>query len=222
MLEGQERFFELPAEQVDHAFEAIPAGREVEVRPAVVGEGEADAGVDHRDAGEGVADVAELGGRGAEELAAGRRVEEEVADLDDRAGLARGGADLGDVLAGGFENKRRVGGSAVTGRAGGDAKAGDRGDRRQRLATEAQRVHRFELLGPLDLARGVGRHRQRQVLLLDARAVVGHANQLPPAVLHVHGDPARPGVDGVLHQLLHDGRGPFDHLPRGDLVDKQR
>src|SRR5690606_34383154 len=38
------------------------------------------------------------------------------------------------------------------------------------------------------------------------------------AVLRRDGDPARAGIERVLHELLDDGRRAFDDLARGDLV----
>src|SRR6185437_4007955 len=61
-------------------------------------------------------------------------------------------------------------------------------------------------------------HGEAGVVPMHPGAVVGDADQLHPARLHVDSDAPRAGVDRVLHQLLdHAGR-PLDHLPRGDLV----
>src|SRR5262249_41758201 len=48
--------------------------------------------------------------------------------------------------------------------------------------------------------------------------VVGHPHALDAALLDVHPDPPRPGVERVLEELLdHAGRA-LDHLAGGDLV----
>jgi hypothetical protein len=38
------------------------------------------------------------------------------------------------------------------------------------------------------------------------------------AVLDLHGQGVRPGVDGVLHELLDHRRGPLHHLAGGDQI----
>jgi hypothetical protein len=73
---------------------------------------------------------------------------------------------------------------------------------------------------PVDLGRGVAGERQRQFVRRDAAAVVGHADQRLAAVGHGDLDPRGPGVERVLHQLLH-GRGrALHHLSRRDAVDR--
>ena len=93
---------------------------------------------------------------------------------------------------------------------------GHRGDRRQRLPPEAQRQNAQKLLVVHQLARGVPLERRRQLRCLDAAAVIGHADRLYPTACDLNRDPQGPGVQGVLHQLLHDRRRALDHFARGD------
>lgn len=100
------------------------------------------------------------------------------------------------------------------------SQAADRGDRRQRLAAEAQRGHRFQVVDGSDLAGGVAAHRQRQLLGRDAAAIVADADQADAAFLQVDIDALGARVERVLDQLLHHGGGPLDHFAGGDLVDE--
>ena len=93
-----------------------------------------------------------------------------------------------------------------------------RGDARQRLAAEAERRDRAEIVGAADLARRVPLDRQPRVLRLHPLAVVLDADQLLAAELDRDGDAARAGVERVLDQLLDDRGRPLDDLAGGDLV----
>ena len=62
--------------------------------------------------------------------------------------------------------------------------------------------------------------RQRQFVGGDAAAVVADADQAHAAFLQVDVDAARAGIERVLDQFLDHGRGPFDDLAGGDLVDQ--
>ena len=64
------------------------------------------------------------------------------------------------------------------------------------------------------------RERQREILALDAGAVVGNADELDAAAGQIDVDRARAGVEAVLQQLLQRSRGPVDHLAGGNLVDQ--
>ena len=52
-----------------------------------------------------------------------------------------------------------------------------------------------------------------------AFAVVGDADQPPPAAVGENVDAAAAGVERVLDQLLDHARRPLDHLAGGDAVD---
>ena len=73
------------------------------------------------------------------------------------------------------------------------------------------------LHGP-DLARGVAVEGHARVDGRHATAVVDDLDQVLAAVAEVDLHRSRPGVDGVLHHLLHHRGGPVDDLARGDLV----
>ena len=95
-----------------------------------------------------------------------------------------------------------------------------RSDARQRLAAKPQRGDAFQIIQRGDLAGGVPRQRQRDLLRVDADAVVAHADQAAAAALQLHLDARGAGVERVLHQLLDHGRRPLDHLAGGDLIDE--
>src|SRR5439155_26270827 len=103
-------------------------------------------------------------------------------------------------------------------RAGGDRDSRDRGDRSERLAAKSHAADAFEVLQAADLARGVARERERQVVARYAGAVVLDLDALRAALLERHGDAARVRVEAVLEQLLEHRRGPLDHLAGVDLA----
>ena len=163
-------------------------------------------------------DVAPLPHRGALEGLPGGDVIEEVADghAGPRGGPRRAPpAHLAPLHA------HRPGGRQG-GRAAGQLQVGDRGDAGQGLAPEAQGAHAVQVVERLQLARGVAQHGQLQLLGGDPAAVVADADQAQPATLNLHPHRRRPGVQGVLHQLLDHRRRAFHHLPGGDLGHQVR
>ena len=194
---------------------ALRAGQ-LQQRPLLVAQGEVHLGQGQGDAREGLAHVAQLGLRRAEELAADRRVEEQVGNLDRGAHRAAAGDDRRALTAGDLDLRPGRG----VGRAAAQRHPAHLGDRGQRLAAEAQRGDAEQVVRLGELARGVAGHGQRQLVGRDPAAVVGHADQLDAAGLDRHVDPRGPGVDGVLQQLLDHARRPLDHLAGGDLVDQ--
>ena len=92
------------------------------------------------------------------------------------------------------------------------------GDRSQGLAAESERVQGVNILHGPDLARGVAVEGHARVDGRHAAAVVDDLDQVLAAVAEVDLHRSRPGVDGVLHHLLHHRGGPVDDLARGDLV----
>ena len=95
--------------------------------------------------------------------------------------------------------------------------AGDGGDAGERLAAEAERRDALQVVECADLAGGVTREGQRQVIAREAGAVVGDADQIEAAAHQVHANLTRACVDRILDQLL-DHRGwPLDDLAGGDL-----
>ena len=155
-----------------------------------------------------------LGPLALQELEPRRRRREQLAHLHARAGIERRrphrllGAAVDDDLV------RRAG--VALPRL--DGQPGDRADRGQRLAAEAQRGDVEQVLVG-ELGGGVPLHRQRQVGRAHARAVVGDADQREAARRRHHLDLAGAGVERVLDQLLDHARRPLDHLAGGDAVD---
>ena len=99
-----------------------------------------------------------------------------------------------------------------------DRQPRDRADRRQRLAAEAERADREQVV-VRQLRGGVALDREREVVARHARAVVADADQPPAAAVGDDIDAGRAGVERVLDQLLDDARRPLDHLAGGDAVD---
>ncbi len=165
-----------------------------------------DVALDHLDA------APQLGLAGLQELASGGDVEEQRGDVDRRAAGAGGRLDRQDPAA--LEEHPRP---LPRRRRGGELDLGHRGDRRQRLAAEAQGGDLLEVGHRGDLARRVAVEGEERVVAVHAGAVVGDADPLPPAPFEVDLEPRRPGVEGVLDQLLDHRRRPLHHLPGGDL-----
>ena len=60
--------------------------------------------------------------------------------------------------------------------------------------------------------------RQEGVVALHAGAVVAHLDEVGAPCLDVDLDARRARIERVLHQLLHDRRGPLDDFARRDLA----
>ena len=159
----------------------------------------------------------QLGRRRLQELEPGGRVEEEVVHLHARADLRRHAEPQGDHAALAAQPKA-LGGAAG---AAGHREARDRADRRQRLAAEAERGDRVQVLVARQLGGRVALERQRQLLGRHAVAVVRDPDQRRPAIAQIHRDRARRRVQRVLHQFLHRRRRPLDDLAGRDLVDER-
>ena len=87
--------------------------------------------------------------------------------------------------------------------------------RKPRLATRSRSLERGDLAG------GVARERERQLLARDAAAVVGDLDELRAAARELDGDLARAGVEAVFEQFLEGGGGALDDFAGGDLADQQ-
>ncbi len=163
--------------------------------------------------------VLKLGLLSFEKLAPRRRVEEQVAHL--HRGAHRMGRRLharGHVAAFGLHLPGLLG----LGGARGQGQAGHRTDRGQGLTTKAQAQHLLQIFQLANLAGGMSRQGQRQVIGGNAAAVVTHPQQLAAALLDVHLDAPSAGVQAVFQQLLDHRGGPFNHLAGGDLVGQAR
>ena len=63
-------------------------------------------------------------------------------------------------------------------------------------------------------------HREGEFLGRHADAVVGDLDAVDPAAIQRHDDPRAAGIERVLHQFLHRGGRPLDHLTGGNAVDR--
>ena len=90
----------------------------------------------------------------------------------------------------------------------------------QRLAAETHGAHRFQAGQAFDLAGGVAPQGDGEFLARDALAVVFHADEAHAARAQPHRHLRGAGVEGVVDQFTHHGRGSFDHLAGRDLADK--
>jgi len=160
--------------------------------------------------------VAQFGALGTQELAPGRHVVEQLAYFHGGARRMRARGDIAQLAA--LDLQRRP--VRVAGAARGQGEAADRGDRRQRFATKTERGHGFEVVQAGDLAGGVARHRQRQLLRGDPAAIVTDADQAHAALFQVDVDPGGAGIQCVFHQFLDHRRRPLDDFAGGDLVDQ--
>ena len=95
-----------------------------------------------------------------------------------------------------------------------------RGDAGQGLAAKTHAADLFEILQRGDLAGGMARQCELQLTGRYTDPVVSDADAPLAALLDIHLDGRRPGVDTVFQQLLDDGGRPFDDLARGYLVDE--
>jgi hypothetical protein len=151
-----------------------------------------------------------------EELEARGRVEEEVFRLDHGAGCRRHQELLGHRSS--LATDERAGVRPPLARQ--DGEACDRADGRQRFAAEPEGGDRLEVGIARELGRSVPGQREVNLVGAHPHAVVAHADELAPGVLEIHSDGRAAGIDGVLHQLLHDRRRALHHLAGGNLVDE--
>lgn len=195
---------------------AIAGPRQLEHRALTVRERERDVGAREREVAHDRIDVRALGFFGALKLAPRRRVEEEITDFDGGPVRMRRGPNLADRAAIAIHAPRVV----VPGAARRDLQSRDRADARQCLAAKTEAHETFQIIEACDLAGRVPRQREGELILRDPPAVVCDADQPRAAGLDLDRDPARPGVERILDELLDDRRWPLDHLARGDLIDE--
>ena len=193
----------------------VVPGRQLVDHFLVVAEAEAGLEFAQGDPPEHLFQVVEFGFLGAQETAPGRRIEEQVAHGHGAAARVRGGRHGRRHVAPFHGNLPALGLVAAV---AGQAQPRHRTDRRQRLAPETEGADRLQVFEAADLAGGVAGQGQRQVILVDAAAVVAHPDQLGAALLHIHGDLAGAGVERVFQQLLKHRGGALHHLAGGDLV----
>ena len=95
---------------------------------------------------------------------------------------------------------------------------GHGGDGGQSLSPESQGADGLQVVLRADLAGGVAEEGRLHVAGFHAAAVVGDTDIGHAAVLDLHREGGRSGVDGVFHQLLYHGGGTFHHLAGGNEV----
>ena len=215
-LHHHARFGELAAEHrrgalCDRLAADVPAGA------PVMPQRKADLRMREREAAEHLVAMAEFGLLALQEFAPRRRIEVEVLDRHRRAGGARSGLDFADIRAFGADHATvlRPFGAAA------DGEARHRGDRRERLAAKAHGGDALEIGEARDLARGVARERERQLVAPDAGAVVLDLDAPHAAFVERHRDRPRAGVERVLEQLLQHRSGPLDDFAGRDLAHQQ-
>src|SRR5207249_5277952 len=94
----------------------------------------------------------------------------------------------------------------------------NRGDGRQRLAANRQRGDGKQIVGGLELARGVTFEGQQRVVVRHPVAVVDHADHALAADFHFDANRLRASIDGIFEQLFDDRSRPLDNFARGDFV----
>ena len=101
---------------------------------------------------------------------------------------------------------------------GGQCQPRHRRNGRQGLTAKSQRVHRFEVFNAVDLAGRMTRQSQRQIVAINASAVIANSDQPRAAGLHVNLDPGGSSIQAVFDRLF-DNRGrALNHLARGNLI----
>ena len=207
---------DVPPVELEDALAQSGDGGAIEDGPPAVGQDEPDGRGGQGGVGQVLRDGAQLGPVGAEELPAGREVEEQVPDLDRRPLRERDVRDPDDPLPFPLDARPAVA-LAVRGL---EQDAGDRRDARQRLAAEAERRDALEVLLARDLARRMPAERDGRVLGGHALAVVPDGDEPLPAVGELDADVGRSGVEGILDELLDDRDRPLDDLAGRDLPRK--
>ena len=205
---------EVGAEEIARALLQRGAGRQARQLAAIRRKAHANLGMRQGMQREDRADVRLFGLKGAQEFAAGRHVEEEVAHSERGADRHAGLAHIVQAAA----HDHQLGAGIVRSAARFEREARDRGDGGQRLAAKAKRVDPLDIVHVADLAGRLPLNAEQGVVAAHAAAVVAHLNQLAAARGDGHIDPRGAGVDGVLHQLLHHRGRPFHHLAGRDLV----
>ena len=92
------------------------------------------------------------------------------------------------------------------------------GNAGQRFAPEAQGDDRVEVGAGGKLGRRVTLEGQRQLVGLDAAAVIDHPDQVDATVVSFDLDATSAGIEGVLDELYDDGRWTASHLAGGDAA----
>ncbi len=191
-------------------------GRQLPDQASVADEGESHVGMPERGQHKVVLDVRPLRLLAAQELAPGRKVEEEGAGLDGRAMRVGGGADLGNAPA--LDDDRSPFAGGLVPFATGQGEPADAGDGGERLSAKAHGRDGREVLGLPDLRGRMTLQTQQGVIAAHAIAVVRHPDERPSTGTDLNRDAVGIGIEGILDELLHDRGRAFDDLASGDLV----
>ncbi len=214
IIDREAVFGQVAVGQGGDARRPVVAGLDGKRAAAVMVEGEADVGPRHGEPLHHVEAGGIFGPLGAQELAAGGDLAEQILDRDAGAGRQRGRPLRRQRAI--VDDARPAVGAADPAF---DGDAGDAGDRRQRLAAEAQSGDRVDLVAG-QLGGGVALERQRDVGRRHAAAVVGDLDPGKTALAQRHRDPLGAGVDRILDQLLQRTGRSFHHFTGGDAVDE--
>ena len=223
VVDAQRLFRELLAERLDQALVGedrvvvVVARRPIASRRlAVVRGAQFDIRPRQRQRTQPFLDVAQFGALGAQELAPRRHVVEQIAHFDRGALRMRLRRHLADAAALDLEHRAMF----VVCTTRDQLETADRRDRRQRLATEAERGDGFQVVERGDLAGGMARDGQHEFAGGDPRAIVADADQAYAAFFEVDVDPRGAGIERVLDEFLDHGGRTLDDLAGRDLVDE--
>ena len=188
--------------------------RRLEHLPGIVMEGERYVRSRHSEAAHGVFGMPELGAGGAQELAAGRNVEEEIAHLHRRAELRRGGLDGRDHPPV-DPHPRPTRGVPWPTR---ELDSRHRGDARQRLPAKPHARDAIQIVERCDLAGRMARERESELAGGNTESVVAHPDQTGSSRFELDVNRRRIRIERVLDELLDHRRGALHDLPGRDLV----
>ncbi|HVH10884.1 MAG TPA: hypothetical protein VM736_13900 [Gemmatimonadales bacterium] len=197
--DGEERLREGPAPQLANPLDRAGGRAHVDDGAGVARERKGRVEAGEGEGGDRLHDGTRFCRLSAQELAAGRRIEEQATHGDARAALADDGL-RGRALA---ADDAQAGAVHAIGR-GVELEAGHGGDGREGFAAEPERTDPDQVVRLADLARRVAREGQLHVGGAHAGAVVVHPDQAFAPVLDLHADRVRPGIEGIFHELLHD------------------
>ena len=94
-------------------------------------------------------------------------------------------------------------------------------DAGQCLSPESKALDGKKILHGADFACGMGKKCGRHLILRDPCSVIRNPDKRNPTLLDLYGNGCRPGIHGILHELLYDSHGPFYYLTSSDLIDRR-
>ncbi len=195
--------------------EQIVRGGQIEDDFVVVPEHHVESRMREGSPGELLADVTELGLGGFQKLPPHGSVGEQLPDFNGSSqrtatGLRFAGGSGVDFE---FEPLGLLGGTRA------DAEAADFGNRSERFAAKAHRLHAEQVVGGCDFTGRIAGDREEQVVGMNAFAVIDHADEVGTAIHDVDFDTGGEGVDTVIEEFLDRAGGAFDHFASGNFID---